>query len=188
MRMTWSKLARSKRYRGQFISATSRRAFAFQLRSIMKRRGLSQGKLAEMSGLTQGVISRAADPNYGKLTVTIKAKIANGLDMAYIGTLVPFSEAEKWISGLSEDAVQVPTFEEENEALEKAEREAELASHEEQQLGGLALAGKLKQKNAGANELVGQKRGPYSSGMGGGVLVNFGAAQNSSVGGLYERR
>ena len=110
----WSRLAGSRRYRNQFVSAQARRAFAFQLRAIMKKRGISQEKLAEQSGLTQGVISRAADPNYGKLTTTVKVKIANGLDMAYLGILLPFSDAAKWFSQLSEDSVQVKTFEEED--------------------------------------------------------------------------
>jgi transcriptional regulator with XRE-family HTH domain len=131
MRTTWSKLAKSREYRSQIVSATARRAFAFQLRAIMKKRDLSQEKLAEMCGLSQGVISRAADPNYGKLTVTLKTKIANGLDMAYIGNLVPFTDAERWLSGLSEEAVQVPTFVEENAVREKATREAEIALYKQ---------------------------------------------------------
>ena len=107
------RLAKSKKYRSQFVSAQARRAFAFQLRAIMKKRGLSQKELAEKSGLTQGVISRASDPNYGKLTITVIVKIANGLDMAYLGVLVPHSAIANWVANLSEDAVQVPTFEEE---------------------------------------------------------------------------
>ena len=125
MRRIWSKLSKSKRYRDEFVSVNAKRAFAFQLRAIMKRRNLSQEKLAEMCGLTQGTISRAADPDYGALTVTIKTKIANGLDMVYLGTLAPFSDLEKWISNLSEDAVQVPTFEEESFLSTLAEPSAE---------------------------------------------------------------
>lgn len=109
----WRRLVGSKKYRGQFVSAQARRAFAFQLRAIMKKRGMTQAELAEKSGLTQGVISRAVDPNYGKLTITVIVKIANGLDMAYQGLLVPFSEAVNWFSNMSEESVQVPTFEEE---------------------------------------------------------------------------
>jgi transcriptional regulator with XRE-family HTH domain len=110
----WQRFAKSKRYRTQFVSAQARRAFAFQLRAIMKKRGISQEKLAERAGLTQGVISRASDPNYGKLTITVITKIANGLDMAYLGILVPYSKAVEWVSNLSEDFVQVRDFEEEN--------------------------------------------------------------------------
>ena len=112
----WTKL-KSKRYRDQFVSAQARRVFAFQLRAIMKRRGLSQEKLAEQAGLTQGVISRAADPNYGKLTTTVMVKIANGLDMAYCGMFVPFTKAVQWASSLSDESVQVLTFVEEQAEL-----------------------------------------------------------------------
>jgi transcriptional regulator with XRE-family HTH domain len=108
----WRKLT-NKSYRSQFVSAQARRAFAFQVRAIMKKRGISQSELAKRSGLTQGVISRAADPNYGKLTITVIVKIANGLDMAYLGTLVPFSDAVRWVSTLSEESVQVKDFTEE---------------------------------------------------------------------------
>ena len=124
----WSRLASSKKYRSQFVSAQARRAFAFQLRAIMKNRGLTQDKLADLSGLTQGVISRAVDPNYGKLTTTVIVKIANGLDMAYLGILVPFSDAVKWFSNLSEQSVQVPTFEEENEDVTLDKGQGDLSS------------------------------------------------------------
>ncbi len=158
MHTTWKKMRKSRRYREHFMSATAKRAFAFQLQAIMQKRKLSQDRLAEMCGLTQGVISRAADPEYGKLTVATKTKIAAGLDMAYLGTLVPFSDLEKWFLGLSEEAVQVATFEEEDAVREKAEREAELASYARTTKPsgnvvsievGLALAGKKKQPNAG---------------------------------------
>jgi transcriptional regulator with XRE-family HTH domain len=112
----WDRLGASRPYRNQFVSAQAGRAFAFQLRAIMKKRGITQEELAGRSGLTQGVVSRAADPNYGKLTTTVKVKIANGLDMAYLGVLVPFGEATKWFSNLSEESVQVKTFDEEANA------------------------------------------------------------------------
>jgi transcriptional regulator with XRE-family HTH domain len=110
----------------------------------MKKRGISQERLAELSGLTQGVISRAADPNYGKLTVTVKAKIAAGLDMAYLGTLVSFSDAEKWLSNLSEESVQVATFEEENLA----------SSGELPALGSVQAAGLLPEEKVNAIDIA----------------------------------
>jgi transcriptional regulator with XRE-family HTH domain len=111
----WQKLAGSKKYRDAFVSANAKRSIPFQLRALMKKMGLSQQKLAEQSKLTQGVISRAVDPNYGNLTINTIVKIANGLDVAYLGVFVPFSELGKWVSTLSEDSVQVETFEQENE-------------------------------------------------------------------------
>jgi transcriptional regulator with XRE-family HTH domain len=136
-RTLWAKLA-DKRYRQQFVSAQARRSFAFQLRAIMKKRGISQQELAKLSGLTQGVISRAADPNSGKLTTTVIVKIANGLDLAYLGNLVAFSEAANWFSKLSEESVQVPTFDDEDKALSEsvsARGLAEAASQRNQNLG-----------------------------------------------------
>lgn len=113
----WQKF-RSKKFREHFVAAQAKRAFPFQLRAIMKKRGLSQEKLAAQSNLTQGVISRAVNPNYGNLTSNTKIRIAAGLDMAYLGVLVPYSQLAEWISNLSEESVLVATFEEEDRASE----------------------------------------------------------------------
>jgi transcriptional regulator with XRE-family HTH domain len=114
----WNKLAGSKKYREQFVAAQAKRALPFQIRALMKKKGWSQEKLAAESGLTQGVISRAADPNYGNLTINTIVRIAGGLDVAYLGLLVPFSDLAKWFSTLSEESVQVLSFDEENERYE----------------------------------------------------------------------
>ena len=37
--------------------------------------------------------------------------------MAYLGTLVPFSDAERWFTNLSEESDQIPTFVEEESSL-----------------------------------------------------------------------
>jgi transcriptional regulator with XRE-family HTH domain len=116
----WNKLAGSKKYREQFVAAQAKRALPFQIRALMKKKGWSQEKLATESGLTQGVISRAADPNYGNLTINTIVRIAGGLDVAYLGLLVPFSDLAKWFSTLSEESVQVLSFDEENERFEGA--------------------------------------------------------------------
>src|SRR5262252_6248269 len=92
----WSKFAKSKRYRDHFVAAQAKRAIPFQIRAMMKKRGLSQEDLAQRSGLDQGVISRAANPNYGNLTLNTIVRIANGFDVAYIGVYVPFSEFTRW--------------------------------------------------------------------------------------------
>lgn len=51
----WKKL-RDKKYREEFVATQARRAIPFQIRAMMKARGMSQQQLAERSGLTQGVI------------------------------------------------------------------------------------------------------------------------------------
>lgn len=105
----WEKL-RDKSYREHFVDAQVKRAIPFQIRSIMKARGLSQEQLASLAKLTQGVVSRAASPKYGNLTLNTIVRIAAGLDVAFIGRFVPFSELVRYYENLSEELGNVPTF------------------------------------------------------------------------------
>jgi transcriptional regulator with XRE-family HTH domain len=116
-RELWAKF-RSKKYREEFVAAQVKRAIPFQIRALMKKKGMSQEKLAELSGLTQGVISRAANPNYGNLTLNTLVRIAAGFDMAFIGRFVPFSELGRYFVKLDEDSIDVPTYTEEDEEIQ----------------------------------------------------------------------
>jgi hypothetical protein len=78
--------------------------------------------LAAQANLTQGVISRAEDPDYGNLTVNTICRIAAGFDVAFIGKVVPLYELDRWITNLSEESGIVPSFQEENKALAESER------------------------------------------------------------------
>lgn len=113
----WKKLAKSKRYREEFVAAQVKRGIPFQIRTLMKGFGFSQEELARRAGLTQGVVSRAASPDYGNLTLNTIIRIAAGFDVAFIGKFVPFSELAKWFTGLSEEAVMVRRFDEENSLM-----------------------------------------------------------------------
>jgi transcriptional regulator with XRE-family HTH domain len=106
----WAKLS-NKKYRRAFVEAELKRGVPFQIRAMRKKLGWSQEKLAQASGLTQGVISRAEDPNYGNLTFNTVLDIASGFDVAFIGRFVPFSELAKWVENLSEESAQVASFE-----------------------------------------------------------------------------
>jgi transcriptional regulator with XRE-family HTH domain len=77
---------------------------------MLKDRGWNQSDLAQHAGLKQGVVSRAADPDYGNLTINTILKIASGFDVAYVGRFVPFSELARWYADLSEAALSVPDF------------------------------------------------------------------------------
>ena len=117
-RELWEKLARSKKYREEFVAAAARRAIPFQIRALMRAKGISQQDLAERAGLTQGVISRAANPTYGKLTLNTIIRVAAGLDVAFVGRFIPFSKLVGDFEGLSEKELgDVPTFEEESEVI-----------------------------------------------------------------------
>ncbi len=110
----WKKLARSKKYRAEFVAAQVKRGIPFQIRTLLRQTELSQEELASRAGLTQGVVSRAANPDYGNLTLNTIVRIAAGFDVAFVGKFVPFSELGEWFTDLSEESVRVKTFAEEN--------------------------------------------------------------------------
>ena len=112
----WKKL-RNRKYRKAFVSAQLKRGIPFQVRAMRKKLGWSQETLAKEAGITQGVISRAENPNYGNLTFNTVLEIANGFDVAFIGEFVSFGELERRFENQSEESVQVQTFTEENEAF-----------------------------------------------------------------------
>lgn len=116
----WRKL-KGRKYRNAFVTAQLKQGVPFQIRALRKKRQWSQERLAKEAGLTQGVISRYEDPDYGNLTFNIVSEIANGLDMAFVGKFVPFSELASWFAGLSEQAIrEIPTFDEEEARREQS--------------------------------------------------------------------
>jgi len=116
----WKKLGESKEYREEFVTSQVKRGIPFQIATLIKDLGISQAKLAEQSGLTQGVISRAANPNYGNLTLNTLIRIAAGFDVAFVGKFVPFSELGRWFVDLSEESVKVKPFVQEDEERRSA--------------------------------------------------------------------
>lgn len=114
----WEKLvAGGKRYREQFVAAQAKRTIPFQIRALMKKQKLSQQQLAERSGLSQGVISRAANPAYGNLSLNTLIRIAAGFDVAFVGRFVPFSELGRWLDNLNDESFAVDSFEEEGKRV-----------------------------------------------------------------------
>ena len=110
----WKKLAGSKAYREEFVAAQAKRAIPFQISALMDRQELTQKELAKRAKLTQGVISRAADPGYGNLTLNTIIRVAAGFDVAFIGKFVPFSDLVTFFDRLSRDELSnVPSFNEE---------------------------------------------------------------------------
>jgi transcriptional regulator with XRE-family HTH domain len=111
----WRKLAKDKRYREEYALAMLKRMIPYQTRAIRRKREWSQVQLARAAGVTQGVISRAEDPDYGNLTLTTIGKIAAGYDLAAIVKFVPFSELVRQSETSSErEFANLPTFEQEN--------------------------------------------------------------------------
>jgi transcriptional regulator with XRE-family HTH domain len=117
---TWNKL-RDKKYREAFVFQAFKRIVPFQISAMRKQRGWSQETLARNANVTQGVVSRAEDPDYGNLTIKTICRIAAGFDVAFIGKFVPFSELDRWFTVLSQESGIVPSFEQENAEMGKVE-------------------------------------------------------------------
>ena len=114
----WRKL-RERRYRHSLVAANLRSSIPAQIKAMRRKLGISQSELAERAKLTQGVVSRAENPNYGKLTFGTVLKIAAGLDVAFVGRFVPFSEFRKLFDSASDEPIyvtrhDVPTFDDED--------------------------------------------------------------------------
>lgn len=122
----WEKLS-EREYRHALAAAQFKRFVPFQIGALRKERRWSQQVLAEMAGVTQGVISKAEDPDNGNLTVNTILRIANGLDVVFVGKFMSYSEFDHWRSSLSEKTI-VLGFEKENEKFEKEAASAGLLS------------------------------------------------------------
>ena len=120
----WEKL-RDREYRHALAVAQFKRFVPFQISALRKQRNWSQQELAESAGLSQGVVSRAEDPDYGNLAANTILRIANGLDCVFVGKFVSYAEFENWRKGLSEDMV-APDFEKEDAKFEEAANLPEL--------------------------------------------------------------
>jgi transcriptional regulator with XRE-family HTH domain len=119
----WQKLS-NRKYRTAFARTQFKRLVPLQIQTLRRQRGWSQGELAERAKLTQGVISRAEDQDYGNLTVNTILNIAEGFDVAFVGRFVPFSELDTWYVNLSQETMRVRSFGEENAAVAVAEIES----------------------------------------------------------------
>lgn len=92
------------------------------------RENWSQEELAERVGMNQNAISRLENPFYGKATLTTLKRLAAAFDVGLVVRFVPFGELVDWVSstprvntGLSTEALSVPSFEAEIKSLKEIE-------------------------------------------------------------------
>lgn len=125
----WQKFS-NKKYRTAFARAQFKRLVPLQIQTLRRQRGWSQQELAEYAKVTQGVVSRSEDQDYGNLTVNTILNIAEGFDVAFVGRFVPFSELDDWYVNLSQETMRVPSFEEENASVTTTSAEDQLSEIE----------------------------------------------------------
>ena len=109
-----------KTYRDAFVEANIRNGIAFQIRALRKKNDWSQGKLGEKSGKAQNVISRLEDPEYGKFTIQTLLSLASAFDVALAVRFVSYADFIGHLQNVSDEALGVPSFEEEvNDRLQR---------------------------------------------------------------------
>jgi transcriptional regulator with XRE-family HTH domain len=126
----WCKFAESKEYREEFAALEMKRGVSFQIRAMLNNRGWTQEELAEKAGLSQGVVSRAQNPDYGNLTVNTITRVADGFGVVFLGRFVGYSEFIEWLENTDEESINPLSFEDEyrlflKNAIPKAPRRRE---------------------------------------------------------------
>jgi transcriptional regulator with XRE-family HTH domain len=114
------RLNRGLEARAQFVESHINKGLAYQLRAMREARSWSQEQVATQVDMPQTAISRLESSNYGKSTITTLKRMAKAYDVALEVRFVPFSKFLNRISGtpyiehgLSSEAIDVPSFEEE---------------------------------------------------------------------------
>lgn len=110
---------RNKEYRDAYVVEHVKTSAPIQIRTLREQHGFTQSELARRAGMTQTVISRLEDPNYGNLTINSLLKIASGLDVALLVKFVPFSRLLDEFKDVSPEAIAAESFEQEINKLEQ---------------------------------------------------------------------
>ena len=78
--------------------------------ALREQRELTQEQFGTAVGMSQEMVSRIEDPNYGTLTLKTLKKIAAGLDIGLMVRFVPFGELVEWEANITHDALKALSF------------------------------------------------------------------------------
>jgi transcriptional regulator with XRE-family HTH domain len=102
-----------KEFRDGYVEARSVNMIAYQLRALREQRNLSQKQAAHrLPRGTQSSISRAEDPDYGKLAVSTLLDFAAAYDVALVVKFCSHEEFLLQTSNLSPLNLQVQSYDE----------------------------------------------------------------------------
>jgi transcriptional regulator with XRE-family HTH domain len=112
---------RDRARRTLFVETQIETLIPFQIRAMRTRLGWTQKDLAKQSGMAQGRISLLENTSYeGAVNVKTLLKIAAAFDVGLVVRFAPFGEIAEWSARLSKENHEVPSFDMEFAALQKA--------------------------------------------------------------------
>ena len=114
-----------KVYRDSVVETVIGDTIAAQLLALRNKIGLSQTELAKLAKMAQPRIAVLENPDYDKYTVNTLKRLASALDVGLIIRFAPYGEVMDWVAGLSPEAINVPTFEEERKSADFSTRTIE---------------------------------------------------------------
>ncbi len=107
----WRKFS-DKLFRESFSSSLIGTRVAAQIQTLREDRGMSQSKLAELTGMQQSRISLLEDPSYDRMNMQTLKRIAAAFDVGLSVSFVPFSELLQSMGSSSEHGYSVRSFSE----------------------------------------------------------------------------
>jgi transcriptional regulator with XRE-family HTH domain len=105
-----------KEHREAFVSAIVDQTIPFQIRALRlaKHRNWTQKELAQHAGMKQERISVCENPNYGNFSLRTLKQLAAVFDVGLIVRFAPFSDLVEWEVAMSNESLEVPSFEQED--------------------------------------------------------------------------
>jgi predicted XRE-type DNA-binding protein len=105
----WQKL-RQKNYRDAYVAEHVRQGIARQIRALRNQRAWNQGRLSQLLGKPQSVVSRLEDPSYGKVTVQTLLDLASVFDVALQVRFISYSSFLQQTRDLTISSMKVAGF------------------------------------------------------------------------------
>jgi transcriptional regulator with XRE-family HTH domain len=101
---------RQKKYRDAYVAEHMRQGIAYQIRALRDQRQWNQGKLSQLLGKPQSVISRLEDPSYGKVTIQTLLELASAFDVALQVRFISYSSFLQQTRDLGISSMKVAAF------------------------------------------------------------------------------
>ena len=105
-------------YRSAFVASQINIGIPFQIRSMLRGKGKTQGWLCEKTGMRQPRISSLMTPGKTRPNIETLRRIAEAFDCGLAVRFVPFGELVHWSESFDPETFNVPDFETERKAVE----------------------------------------------------------------------